>query len=464
MTDMLRIRAGWHYPQPGVLLPVRDVTLIRPVGGAGPDDIGGANRVAMPPARNAHDHGRALSPLAFGAADQMLEAWIPATRLLPSVDQGLEARVALGRMACAGISAVQVCHDAASPEAMVSGALAIAQAAREIGILVAIALPVLDTNLAGYADKSALRALHSEHDWAQVAAWDATTPPVAEQIALVEEAAQRAEGSGVTVEFHVVGPTWCSPALMEAVADRSAATGRRVFMHLLETTRQRHWSDANFDGAPVAMLDRAGLLSPRLCCAHGVHLREDEIELLAERGAAISVNTSSNLRLGSGIASVAAFLNHGLAFGLGLDSFGFSDFPDPWSEFRLTRMVQRGIGVDRAVPDAALFTALSRGHFAKVHQEDIVLLDLETLAPDHDGTADPLDLIAARATAAHVTDLVVGNRVVVRDRVLTGVDLPQAEQELRQAAAAARPGVDAGLIQRHLSALSTYYRSKENLA
>jgi cytosine/adenosine deaminase-related metal-dependent hydrolase len=462
MNDTLTIRAGWHYARPGLEPAAHDVALTRPAAGAQAGLLGGTRRIALSAARNAHDHGRALSPLAWGAPDQMLEAWIPATRLMPHVDQGLEARVALGRMARAGIASVQVCHDAASPDAIIGGAVAIAQAAREIGIRVAIALPVLDINLAGYADRAALRALHSAADWAQVTSWAAPMPPVAEQIALVEEAAVRAEGDGVTVEFHAVGPTWCSPALLESVADRSAATGRRVFMHLLETTRQRRWCDAHLDRAPLAMLDRAGMLSLRLSCAHGVHLREDEIEMLAARGVSVSVNTSSNLRLGSGVAPMAAFVRHGLEFGLGLDSFGWADAPDPFAELRLARMLHRGTGVDPSVQEAALWTALSRGHSGGLPVDDIVLMDLDTLAPDIGPQTDPLSLIAARATAAHVTDLVVGGRVVVRDRVLTGLDLPQAERELHHAAMRAVAGADAGLVLRHTAALAAHYRSEED--
>ena len=76
-------------------------------------------------------------------------------------------------------------------------------------------------------------------------------------------------------------------------------------MHLLETSYQRAWLDANYPGGIVRYLDAIGLLSPRLTLAHCAWARPDELALIAERGATISVNTSSNLHLRSGIAPLA---------------------------------------------------------------------------------------------------------------------------------------------------------------
>ena len=59
-----------------------------------------------------------------------------------------------------------------------------------------------------------------------------------------------------------------------------------------------------------------------------MHLREDECELLAEHGVIVSVNTSSNFRLRSGIAPVGQFLRTGVRFGAGLDAQPMDDDDD----------------------------------------------------------------------------------------------------------------------------------------
>lgn len=106
------------------------------------------------------------------------------------------------------------------------------------------------------------------------------------------------------VQYGPNGVQWCSDALLEAFADASQHTGRRVHMHLLETRYQRAWMDAEYPGGLVKHLDSIGLLSPRLSLANCVWARPEELELLAERGVTILISNSSNLHPSSGIAPV----------------------------------------------------------------------------------------------------------------------------------------------------------------
>ena len=72
----------------------------------------------------------------------------------------------------------------------------------------------------------------------------------------------------VDVQLGPAGVQWCSKPLLEAVAEDSALTGRRIHMHLLETIYQRAWADANFPDGVVRYLRDIGLLSERLTLAH----------------------------------------------------------------------------------------------------------------------------------------------------------------------------------------------------
>src|SRR5690606_5773649 len=104
-----------------------------------------------------------------------------------------------------------------------------------------------------------------------------------EQVAAVDEIAERCESATFQVQYGPVGVEWCSDALLERVAQRSQASGRRVHMHLLESRYQREWADRTYPTGMIHHLDRVGLLSPRLTVAHGTWLRTDECALLASR-------------------------------------------------------------------------------------------------------------------------------------------------------------------------------------
>jgi 5-methylthioadenosine/S-adenosylhomocysteine deaminase len=94
-----------------------------------------------------------------------------------------------------------------------------------------------------------------------------------------------------------------------------------------------------------------GLLGPSLVAAHCVHLQENEIELLAEYGCHVAHCASSNLKLGSGIAPVAALLAKGVNVGLGTDSVASNNRLDMLNEMRLSALLAKGFSEDAtAVP------------------------------------------------------------------------------------------------------------------
>ncbi len=59
--------------------------------------------------------------------------------------------------------------------------------------------------------------------------------------------------------------------------------------------------------------DRFGLLTPRSLYAHGIHLSDEERNLLAERGSTVVFCPTSNLFLGSGLLEINRFQNQKLA-------------------------------------------------------------------------------------------------------------------------------------------------------
>ena len=75
-----------------------------------------------------------------------------------------------------------------------------------------------------------------------------------------------------------------------------------IHLHLHETAQEIEDSQQRFGMRPIERLRRLGLLRPRLIAAHGIHVNENEIALLAEHGCSIAHCPSSNLKLASGIA------------------------------------------------------------------------------------------------------------------------------------------------------------------
>lgn len=267
--------------------------------------------------------------------------------------------------------------------------------------------------------------------------------PAAEQLALVETVAAEIEGNGVTVQYGPAGVQWCTDAMLEGIAEASARSDRRVHMHLLETRYQRAWADRTYPEGVVRRLDAIGLVNERVSFAHCIWLRPDEMEIIADRGATIVSNTSSNLIVSSGQAPVAEMLKRGCKVAMGLDGLAFDEDEDGLREWRLGYVLHKGLGFDvRMMRQQAMHFAFGHGRFAVTGESDggviapgapadLLVLDWDRLTADViEPDVPALDLLLGRARREHIKDLYVGGRRVVADGSITGVDLAALENEL----------------------------------
>lgn len=406
---------------------------------------GGPRRLALPAFANAHDHARPLALTSFGAAFMPLETWLPRSALATPPEPYLAAAAPLARAAQSGCAAVMVHYTRPSGTMpILDEAREVARAARDVGVRIAFALAARDQNPLVYGDEQpVLDALPAEHRRTIEQLFVRPGPAPADYVALVEEIASAIEGPTIDVQFGPAGVQWCSRTLLEAIAERSAATGRRVHMHLLETRYQRDWADRAFPQGIVPYLKEIGLLSPRLTLAHAVYSTEAERDMIAEAGATIVTNFSSNLGLRSGIGPMREARRQGCRVCVGMDGLAFDEDDDMLREMRLVQSVHGAWGFDE--PDArrgfltsvvaegrASLGAPGDGALAAGAPADIVVLDLDALDRDALMPLDPLDLVFARGNAGHVRDLYVGGRHVVRDGSVLGLDLDAAEAELRR--------------------------------
>ncbi len=479
------LRAGWSLPAAGepavssLSLGVAGAHLAAPAelgdldGGL---SLGDERCWALPALADAHDHGRGLPTLAFGAHDQALELWIAALALQPRMDSGLLTTLALAKLARSGVSGAVHCHNTQDPAALVEECLAAARAAAAIGVRLGLAVPLADRNRLGYGPDEAVLALVPTSQRSAVAArWGSPPPSVSTQLDAVEAIAAGVAADGldalVSVQYCPVGPQWCSDELLAGVAEASARTGRRVHTHLFETRYQREWAEAAHPGGLLHHLDALGLVSDRLTIAHGVWLDDDELALLAERGVVVSINSTSNLRLRSGTARVQRMLELGVRVAMGLDGMSLDDDEDALREARLLHLLHHGVGLDRGIDAATVLRAATTtgpvavagdggwGRLEPGAPADVVLLDGDALGADLvDGADHDLaTVVLARARARHVRHLVVGGREVVRDGVVLGVDeasvaaevaaISRAAGAAHAAAAPAVAALQAGLQQ-----------------
>src|SRR5262245_59526647 len=107
----------------------------------------------------------------------------------------------------------------------------------------------------------------------------------------------------------------------------------KLQVHLLENISQRN--DEAFKA-----LAQANALGPDLLGAHGIHLTDEEISILAAHDVRLMHNPLSNMRLASGVIRLPALKQAGVQVGLGLDG-GTNDTSDMFNNMRAALGLQR---------------------------------------------------------------------------------------------------------------------------
>lgn len=182
---------------------------------------------------------------------------------------------------------------------------------------------------------------------------------------------------------------------------------------------------------PLAYADTLGMLEVGDFLAHAVHLADSEIELLAERDAAVVHCPASNMKLASGMAPVQTLLDRGVDVALGTDGAASNNDLDMFDEMRDAAMVGKLAATDASALDAPTVVRMATeaganalgfdgGHLEAGAPADFAVLDLDAphLTPAH-------DLVSHLVYAARGSDVrhtVCDGQVLMRDRTVIPLD------------------------------------------
>ncbi len=216
----------------------------------------------------------------------------------------------------------------------------------------------------------------------------------------------------------------------ERIAAYAAELGIPIHTHLQETAAEVDESLAKHGERPTKRMERLGVLSPDFVGAHGVHLNAEDIARLAKNAGNIVHCPSSNLKLASGIAPIAALVKAGVNVALGTDGAASNNRLDMFEEMRLAALLAKVQSSDAsALPAASAFRAATiNGARALGLAELTGSLEVgkaaDFIAVSCDGIGmqpmfDPVSHLVYTASRAEVTHVWVNGEMRVADGALT---------------------------------------------
>ncbi|MEQ1488635.1 MAG: TRZ/ATZ family hydrolase [Methylotenera sp.] len=209
-------------------------------------------------------------------------------------------------------------------------------------------------------------------------------------------------------------PYTVSNKTFESIVTYAEQLGLGIHTHLHETHDEIAQSEEQFGLRPIQRMAQLGLLGPNFVAAHGVHLLNHEIDMLAEYGCHIAHCPTSNLKLASGIAPVAQLLAQGVNVGLGTDGAASNNRLDMFAEMRLGALLAKGTSGDatvvpahQALEMATINAAKALGMEAKIGSIEIgKLADLTAVKLSDFNTSpcyDPVSHLVYACGREHVT-------------------------------------------------------------
>jgi formiminoglutamate deiminase len=326
------------------------------------------------------------------------------------------ATASFAELVLAGVTTVHEFHYLHQPAGMDD---AVCEAARRAGIR----LVLLDTCYlrAGFAGEE-LDPVQRRFSDGDVGAWAARADEVA--------AAHRDAVVGAAV--HSVRAV--DPPSLAAVAGWARDRGAPLHLHLSEQPAENEACLAATGRTPAGLAGDHGVLGPGTTAAHCTHVTAGDIALLGASGTAACLCPTTERDLADGIGPAAALAAAGCPLRVGSDSHAVVDL---FEEARAVELDERLATGRRGVhaPEALLAAATAGAELRAGEPADLCAVGLGSVRLAGVDPDDPVPMLVAAATAADVTDVVVGGRHVVRGGAHVDLDVAA---ELRAAIAAVR--------------------------
>lgn len=251
----------------------------------------------------------------------------------------------------------------------------------------------------------------------------------------------------------ILGPSWIHGStenLLKRTKEKADELNKLpIHIHTLQTPHQKAYGLKKHGKSLLKYLDELHLVDENLVCGHAVFVTDEDIKLLAEKGAFVTHHPSCNLAVRNGISPVIPMFNNGVDVALGIDNKGINDDEDILMEMRMIYYLHRVSGFDLAnTPALDEFDVLNmatvnaaracglEGEVGKLKagmKADMLLVDLDEILNDP-WSSPELNIakfLVTRGKGDHVNTVIVGGDLIVKDHEFTNIDVDVLYKKVR---------------------------------
>ena len=257
-----------------------------------------------------------------------------------------------------------------------------------------------------------------------------------QNITVAERFAERWTGRDSRIRPSVFchSPYTCSAETLTSAKKLSQKHGLLFQIHAAETRNEHERIRALHGMTPIGYLDRLGLIDAATLLVHAVWVDEEDMAVVADRGAAVAHCPESNMKLGAGIAPLTGLLAAGIAVGLGTDGCASNNTLDLFRTMDITAKLHKIRDMQPTAADAqTVLTLATRGGARAIGMENEIgslevgkkadLIVIDTRQPHLVPMYHPVSHVVYAARGSDVTTVVVDGRLLVHDRQPLHLDL-----------------------------------------
>ena len=241
--------------------------------------------------------------------------------------------------------------------------------------------------------------------------------------------------------FHAEYTT--SEGLLRDLAALAGQYRAPVYTHLSETAAEVAGCEERYGSSPVKTLAEMGLWEYGGGGFHCVHVSEEDMDIIKEKGIYVVTNPASNAKLASGIAPICAMLEREIPLAIGTDGPASNNCLDMFREmFLVTGLAKLREQNAAACPAEAVLKMATAGGAAAMglkdcdciaegKQADLIVIDLHqpNMQPEHNLVKN---LVYSGSKQNVLLTMVAGRILYENGQFFAGEDPEQIYEEVKK--------------------------------